>query len=331
MRATRRSVLSGGAATVAVPVLGASRPAQAADQTIKLALIAQVGQPVERGAQHFKQLIETGSEGKLRVQIFPGGQLGGEIEQQDSVANGTIQMCNLGVAVTAGKLPKLNILNMYYLWKDRGHMDRVMTGPIGQALFKEYEERTGNRVLAANWQQGTRQMLANKKPLTPGEMRGIKIRVTAGAPIFNELWAAMGANPVPLPFPEAYSAMQTGVVDAVELPADWIFNNGFHKLGKFLLETNHSFYTNLPLINARFFNGLPADLQKLVEDASRQAGQLQTQIVLKEEADLLGKIKASGVELVALDTEPFRQSVRPVYEKNMSTWGRALYEQINAA
>jgi TRAP-type transport system periplasmic protein len=330
MNATRRSVLLGGAATIAAPLIGAPRSARAADQTIKLALIAQVGQPVERGAQHFRQLVKSGSNGQLRVQIFPGGQLGGEIEQQDSVANGTIQMCNLGVAVTAGKLPKLNILNMYYLWKDRDHMSRVMTGAVGQTLFKEYEERTGNRVLPANWQQGTRQMLANRKALTPAEMRGIKIRVTAGAPIFNELWSAMGANPVPLPFPEAYPAMQTGVVDAVELPADWIFNNGFHKLGKFLLETNHSFYTNLPLINAKFFSALPADLQKLVEDASRQAGEFQTQIVLKEQADLLGKIKDSGVEIVKLDVEPFRQSVRPVYEKNMNIWGRELYEQISA-
>jgi TRAP-type transport system periplasmic protein len=331
MIATRRSVLLAGAAAFAAPLLGARHSARAADQTIKLALIAQVGQPVERGAQHFKQLVESGSNGALRVQIFPGGQLGGEIEQQDSVANGTIQMCNLGVAVTAGKLPKLNILNMYYLWKDRDHMDRVMTGPIGQALFKEYEERTGNRVLPANWQQGTRHMLANRKAQAPSEMRGIKIRVTAGAPIFNELWAAMGANPVPLPFPEAYSAMQTGVVDAVELPADWIFNNGFHKLGKFLLETGHSFYSNLPLINAKFFNGLPTDLQKLVEDASRQAGVLQTRIVLKEQEDLMGKIKDSGVEIVKLDAEPFRKAVRPVYEKNMNIWGHELYDQINGA
>jgi tripartite ATP-independent transporter DctP family solute receptor len=307
------------------------RTATAADHTIKLALIAQAGQPVERGSQKFKELVEAGSKGRIAVQIFPGGQLGGEIEQQDSVANGTIQMCNLGVAVTAGKLPKLNILNMYYLWKDRDHMNKVMTGPIGQALFKEYEERTGNRVLTANWQQGTRQMLAKKKALTPAEMRGIKIRVTAGAPIFNELWSAMGANPVPLPFPEAYSAMQTGVIDAVELPADWIFNNGFHKLGKFLLETSHSFYTNLPLINAKFFNALPAELQSLIDDASRQAGTFQTEIVLKEQADLLGKIKDSGVEILALDLAPFRQAVRPVYEKNMNIWGRELYDKITAA
>jgi TRAP-type transport system periplasmic protein len=331
MKTTRRSVLLAGSAALAAPFLGAISRASAAEFTIKLALIAQAGQPVERGSQHFKQLVEAGSQGRVSVQIFPGGQLGGEIEQQDSVSNGTIQMCNLGVAVTAGKLTKLNILNMYYLWKDRDHMGRVMTGPIGQAMFKEYQEKTGNRVLPANWQQGTRQMLANKKALTPAEMRGIKIRVTAGAPIFNELWSAMGANPVPLPFPETYSAMQTGVVDAVELPADWIFNNGFHKLGKFLLETSHSFYTNLPLINAKFFNALPPDLQKLIEESSRQAGEMQTQIVLKDQADLLGKIRDSGVEMVKLDTEPFRAAVRPVYEKNMPTWGRDLYEQITAA
>jgi TRAP-type transport system periplasmic protein len=331
MGMSRRTVLKGAAATALVPATSITRRAWAADYRIRLALIAQTGQPVERGAQHFKELVESGSKGRISVQIFPGGQLGGEIEQQDSVANGTIQMANIGSPVTAGKLKKLDILNVYYLWKDRDHMDRVLTGPIGKELFAEYTNVTGIRVLTPNWQQGTRNMLTKRKGTKPEELNGIKIRVTAGVPLHSELWSAMGASPVPLPFPEAYSAMQTGVVDAVELPADWIFNNGFHRLGKFMLLTRHYFYTNLPIINAKFFESLPAELQALVEDASRQSGEFQTKLMLKEQDEIVGKIKDAGVELVETDTAAFRQAVQPVYEKNMATWGKDLFDRINAA
>jgi len=240
-------------------------------------------------------------------------------------------MANIGSPVTAGKLKKLDILNVYYLWKDRDHMNRVLTGSIGKELFAEYTHATGIRVLAPNWQQGTRQMLTKRKGTKPEDLNGIKIRVTAGVPLYNDLWAAMGASPVPLPFPEAYSAMQTGVVDAVELPADWIFNNGFHRLGKFLLRTNHYFYTNLPIINAKFFESLPPDLQALIEDASRQSGEFQTKAMLKEQDEILGKIKSAGVEIVETETAAFRQAVQPVFAKNISVWGKDLFDRINAA
>ena len=135
--------------------------------TMRLALIAQVGQPIELGAQRFKQLVEQQTGGKLRVDIFPGGQLGGEIQLQDSVSNGTFQMACIGTPLAAGKLKKLDILNMYYLWKDREHMKRVLTGPIGKDLFDEYGAKTGIEVLAANWQQGTRHTMSKRRFTKP--------------------------------------------------------------------------------------------------------------------------------------------------------------------
>lgn len=310
-----------------VGTLGFGVPARA-EYTAKMALIAQTGQPIELGAQKFKELVEANSKGQIKVQIFPGGQLGGEIELQDSVANGTLQLASIGTPVTAGKLRKLDILNMYYLWKDRAHMRKVLEGPIGKELFAEYEKATGNRVIASNWQQGTRETLTKKRVAKPADFKGVKIRVTAGVPLYDQLWSAMGASPVPLPFPEAYSAMQTGVVDAVELPPDFILNNGFNKLGKYLSLTDHYFYTNIVIVNGKFHASLPKELQAVLDDAALKAGEYQTAMILKQQDEYIQKIKASGVEIVPTDQKAFAQAVRPVFEKNMGVWGKDLYERI---
>jgi tripartite ATP-independent transporter DctP family solute receptor len=303
----------------------------AENYTIKMALIAQPGQPVELGAQKFRELVEKNSKGQVKVQIFPGGQLGGEIELQDSVANGTIQMASIGTPVTSGKLKKLDILNMYYLWKSRDHLRKVIEGPIGKELFDEYEKNTGIHVLAMNWQQGTRQTLSKKKVARPADFKGLKIRTAAGVPVHTQLWIAMGANPVPLAFPEAYSAMQTGVIDAVELPLDWIYKNGFHKLGKYLLLTNHLIYVNLPIINARYYNAMPKDLKAVIASAAIEAGAFQTSIVLKQQDEIQQMLKDAGIEVVETQQKLFSDSVRPVFEKNMANWGVALYTRIMKA
>lgn len=322
-----RTIIAAGAAAMLV---GGST-ALAADHTIRVGLIAQVGQPIEKGAQLFKKKVEERSKGRASVKVYPGGQLGGEIELQDSVANGTIQMANIGTPVMSGKLKKLDILNMYYLWRDRKHMKEVLEGSIGSSLFSEYETATGIRVISANWQQGTRKTILKQKAVRPTDLNGVKIRVTAGVPIYDELWKAMGASPIPLAFPDAYSAMQTGVVDGVELPPDFIFNNGFHDLGKFLVETDHYFYTNVMIVNKAFHESLPQDLQTIVKEAAIEAGDYQTRILLEQQDQVVAKIRDSGVEVVKADTQAFADAVRPVFKKNMDTWGRDLYDRIVAA
>lgn len=302
--------------------------AHAADYTIRLATISQVGQPIDKGTERFKEQVEKESNGRIKMQIYPGGQLGGEIEVQDNVAIGTIQMAVIGSPLTVGKLPKLDVLNMYYLWRDRDHMDSVLTGPIGAKLFKEYEDASGIHVITANWQQGTRKALLKKAASTPADMAGVKIRVTAGVPIYDALWSAMGASPVPLSFPDAYSAMQTGVVDAIELPVDFIYNNQFHDLGKFMVETDHYVYANFLIINADYFKALPDDLKQIIEKAGIAAGQYQTELVVSQENEIIEKLREAGVTIVPADTAAFRKAVEPVLESKMDIWGRDLYDEI---
>lgn len=308
-----------------------SVPALAADYSMKLGLIAPAGHPVEVAARSFAKDVEERSDGRISVRVFPGGQLGGEIELQDQVALGTIQAASIGTPVMSGKFRKLDILNMYYLWKDRDHMSRVLGGPIGQSLWDGYEQATGVRVIASNWQQGTRHTLTRRSAMNPQEMKGIKIRVPAGVPLYNDLWQSMGANPVPLSFPEANAAMKTGVVDAIELPFDWMIKGGFVELGSHVLLTAHYMYANVVVVNARWLDRLPEDLAAVVVDAARRAGEVNTRLVLDEESNLRAQIASQGITFVETDNEAFRQSVQPVYDAKMDVWGQELFDQIQSA
>ncbi|MEF2558937.1 TRAP transporter substrate-binding protein [Aurantimonas sp. C2-5-R2] len=305
--------------------------ADAADVNIRLGLIAPAEHPVTLASQRFKELVEERSNGNVAVTVYPGGQLGGEIELQDQVALGTIQMANIGTPVTSGKLKKLDILNMYYLWEDREHMNAVLTGPIGNDLWAEYRDTTGIEVIAANWQQGARQTLTANPATNPAEMSGIKIRVTAGVPIYNDLWTAMGANPVPLAFPEAYSAMSTGVVDSVELPLDWMINGGFTDLAKTINLTNHYIYANVMIANANFLSQLPEETRTMIVDAAKEAGKYNNKLVLEQENELRRQLEEGGVEFAETDVEAFRQAIQPVFERNMDVWGRELYKRVTEA
>lgn len=322
---TIRSVLVIATALISSPLV------LAADYSMKLGLIAPAGHPVQVASQYFADEVESKSAGRIRVKVFPGGQLGGEIELQDQVSLGTIQAASIGTPVMSGKLKKLDILNMYYLWKDREHMSNVLDGSVGQSLWDEYHKNTGIKILASNWQQGTRHTLLTTSATTPNELAGIKIRVPAGVPLYNDLWKKMGAHPVPLAFPEANAAMKTGVVDAIELPFDWMLKGGFTELGSHVALTSHYMYSNVVIVNARWLKKLPDELALIVKEAANKAGELNTKLVLEGERALKEEIMKKGITFVDTDYQAFRDSVQPVYDAKMNVWGQDLFNQVQAA
>ncbi len=318
-------------AIAAALLVGTAAGAYAQQHTMRMGLIAPAGHPVHVASEEFAARVAERTDGAVSVSIYPGGQLGGEVELQDQVAMGTIQAASIGTPVMAGRYEPLDILNMYYLWEDRDHMVDVLEGEIGRDLWEAYEAETGARVIAANWQQGTRHTLLRRAATTPAEMSGIKIRVTAGVPLYNDLWAAMGASPVPLSFPEANPAMRTGVVDAVELPFNWMIDGGFVPLGSHVALTGHYFYTNVVLVNAAWFDDLPDEYREIIVEEARAAGETNTSLVLEGEDALREEIEAAGLEFVEVDYEAFRDSVQPVFDQHMATWGEELFSRIEAA
>jgi len=323
----QRSWRSIGIAIVVVTLAIAGSAWAGETKVAKLGLIAPVGHPVQQASERLAKLVAERTGNRLQIQVFPGGTLGGEIDLRDGVSLGTVQMAGIGYPILNGIVSEMEILNLYYLWRDRDHMMKVVEGPIGAEFGRKLQARN-IEVLAANWQQGTRHALTKKPARNPKEFNGIKIRVTAGIPVYQDLWQAMGAITVPLPFPELYSALQQGVVDAVELPLDWMYNGKFYKLGKNIDLTSHFVYTNCVLVNAGFLQSLPADVQKILKDTTAEVGAWQTELVLGQEKDLRQKMESEGIVFIGTEVEAFRAAVQPVYKKWESKWGKELYDRI---
>ena len=299
----------------------------AGTKVAKLGLIAPVGHPVQQASERLANLVAERTQNRLQIQVFPGGTLGGEIDLRDGISLGTVQMAGVGYPILSGMVKEMEILNLYYLWRDRAHMMKVINGPVG-AEFNQKARTHSVEVLAANWQQGIRHSLTKRPARNPKEFNGIKMRVAAGIAVYQDLWQAMGALTMPLPFPEVYSALQQGVVDAVELPLDWMYSGKFYKLGKYVDLTSHFFYANCVLVHAGFFQSLPADVQKILKDTTVEVGEWQTAQVLGQEKDLRRKMEGEGILFVETDVASFRKAVQPVYKKWESKWGRELYDRI---
>jgi TRAP-type transport system periplasmic protein len=286
---------------------------------------------VVEASERFADIVAQRTDGKLQIRVVPGGALGEEIAQRDAVANGTLEMTNIGLPLSAPDEPRLDLFNLYYLWESRDHMMKVVAGEIGEEVYESYRKNSGIKILAANWQMGTRHTIVQKSVKTPEDFSGVKIRVTEGIPIYSDLWSAMGANPVPLPFPEAYGALEQGVVDSVELPLDIMYQEGFHELGKYLSLTEHYYYVNSVQVNDELFLSLPKEAQTMLVEAAQEAGKYSSQLVLEQQEQFQQQIADDGIEVVETDIGAFRKSVQPVYAKHMDTWGRDFYERVKNA
>lgn len=299
-------------------------------KTVRIGMIAAEGHPVVVGAEKFKELVEARTDGRYDIQIFPGGTLGQEMELKDQVAMGTIEMANLGSGIMVGAVPETQVFQFFYLWDDPDHMTRGYNSDVATELLAKFERESGSKILAKNWYQGTRHLLTKKAVYEPKDLVGVKVRVPAGLPLWNELWETMGATTISLGFSEVYTGLQQGVIDAIEVPFDWMVNGEIYKQAKYVVLTSHVSYPNLMLINNDFFASLSAEDQAIFEEAAIEAGRLCTQLVVEGENQQRAIMEADGIEFIEVDLDVFREAVKPVAEAWEDSFGEGVYERITA-
>lgn len=297
---------------------------------LKMGLIAAASHPIALGSEKFAEIVEQKTQGRVKVEVFPGGALGGEVDIRDNISAGAIAMGNIGAGTMSAAVPESDIFQMYYLWRDRDHMMKVMESAIGEEIFEKYRKKTGIRILAANYQSGARNTICKKPVQSFKDLKGVKIRVTAGVKLYMDLWKALGCVTVPLSFPEVYTALQTGVVDAAEVPIEWIYNTKFHEIGKHVAFTEHLMYVNTVQINDDLYNSLSKEDQKVLKEAAIEAGEYSTKLILDSEAGLIEKMKAAGVTFYSIDKAPFIEAVQPVYKmyEDEGRWTHEFHEKL---
>lgn len=299
-----------------------------AEYVIKFSHELMESTPQHTGALAFKELLEDKSGGRIRVDVFPSGQLGSDTEVIGLLQSGAIEMALTPTARISGSYAPLQVLDLPYLFPSREVLYSVVDDQeFKDMMFKPME--TLDVVGLSIWESGFKQFTANKALHTPEDFKGLKFR-TMESPLIISQFKALGAVPTPIDFAETYNALQQGVVDGQENPLASITSMRFYEVQSHLMRSNHAYLAYVLLIQKNFFEQLPADLQQAVMDAANEAAAIERQTNAENEAGYIQTIQDSGtevIELTAEETNAFVEAMMPVHEEFRDVIGSDLLDK----
>ncbi len=280
------------------------------------------------GAIAFAKLIEQRTTGRVRITVFPAGQLAaGERALLEQVQLGLADLAVTATGVLSGFVPEFAVVDLPFLFRDYAHVSKVLDGPVGERLLNMLE-RAGLKGLAF-WENGFRHFTNSVRPITrPEDLRGLKIR-TMENPIHIDAIRQLGALPTPMAWP-IYTELQTRVIDGQENPVAIIYVSKFWEVQKYVALSGH-FYSPAPItMSLRRFNALPPDLQRLFVTTAREVALYERSLIRNQEKQQLEELKQRGMVVTSPDKALFRRAMQPVYEKYFAQYPvwRDLVRQI---
>jgi len=313
-------------------VLGVASPALAQTVTLKLATIVGNDNPFTTSAIKFKEVAEARSGGRIKVEVYPAGQLAkNEIVQLEGMQLGTVDVAAVSLPSIGGKWdPKLLATDVPFLYTGREHVWKVMDGALGKELMTRLEP-LGAKPFCYGGGWGFRGVLSNKRAIqAPDDLKGQTIRVPP-IPTLVEVFKAFGANPVPMIWGEVYLAVKQGTVDGLELPVTTAVSDKFHEITKYYSRTLHSYPAAVWVMAKPKYDALPADLKKVVDETMAVACVQHRQDEVKAEADGLAQMKARGMQVNDVkDLRPFQERAQPVWKFLEGKVGKELFDRVIA-
>lgn len=262
-------------------------------------------------AVKFKELTAAKTGGAVDIQVFPNGQLGQEREIVQQVQQGLCDMMASGTAIWGTVAPKIQILDLPFLFRDYNHIHKTLDGEVGQALSKYLEERTGGRLLAYYDSFGFRSVVTRSKEVKSiDDMKGLKLR-TLPSPIYVKAIELMGASPTPMAFGEVYTSLQTNVIDGYEHDANTTLMQKFYEVTKYFALTQHISGTLGIVASAKSIDALPPDMKKAVLDAAKEAAAFQRKRAPEEDEKAMVELKKKGMVINIVDRRPFAAKAEP--------------------
>lgn len=280
-------------------------------------------------AQVFKRDLEEKFKDKVFVNIFPGSQLGSDIEMIEQVRNGITNIIITSSQIVA-IAPEMGIFDMPFLFRDRDHVYRVLDGPIGQKLAK-YVEKKGIIHLGYG-ELGFRVITNNIRPIkTPDDLKGLLLRVPDNR-VRIEVFNMLGASATPLDFNELYTALQQGVVEGQENPLASIYTAKLHEVQKYVSLTKHIYTPSHLLMNKDFFNSLPVEIREyLVEEVTPHAKEVVRNRSKQADEEILAILGKEGIKINEVDTRVFADKASQIWKKYEDIYGEFITEILEAA
>ena len=311
--------------TLCCLVLGI-QTAKAATRTLKLAHAVSTTAPYHLGAQKFVQVLSERTGDGFEIKIFPNKQLGSERSLVEQLQIGTIDLVITSTGPIGGFVPQMLVVDLPFLFRNTQHVDHVFEGQIGQSLLTNLGK--ANIKGLAFWENGFRNLTNNRRPVLKLEdCRGLIIR-TMENQVHLASFRLLGANPTPMAWGEALTALKQGTIDGQENPINIIYTHGIYDLQEYLAITAHFYSPALLLMNRRTYAELSSSDKKAFREAAQIAGRFEKEHIRKNEAKTLEKLEALGMQVTRPDRSLFRKAMAPVYQKYQSRFGQALIQEI---
>jgi C4-dicarboxylate-binding protein DctP len=312
-------------AAASAALLFAAGPALAQQPiVIKFSHVVAVDTPKGKGAERFKQLAEERTKGRVKVEVYPNSSLFKDGEEMEALQLGSVQM----LAPSVSKFGPLGarefeIFDIPYVFDSADDLHKVTEGPVGKGLFKKLESK--GILGLAYWDNGFKEMSANKALHKPEDMKGLKFRIQSSK-VLGDQMKALGAIPQVMAFSEVYQALQTGVVDGQENTPSNFYTQKMHEVQKYLTMTDHGVIEYAVIVNKKFWEGLPSDIRGTLEGAMKDATKYANEIAKKENDDALEAVKKSGktqvITLTAAEKEALKKAALVVHKENEARVGK---------
>jgi len=305
--------------------------AQISERTLRWAQQNSLEHPQGMGAKKFADLVEQKSGGKIKVRIFPGGQLGGDIQNLSALQGGTLDLMVLNAGLLVGIVKDFAVLDFPFLFNTAEEADAVVDGPVGKKLFDKLPEK--GLVGLGYFELGFRNVTNSRRPITKAEdFQGIKLRVLQ-SPLFIDLFNTLGSNTVAMPFPEVYTALEQRVIDGQENPVTVISDTKFQEVQKYLSLTRHIYNAQSVLLSKKTWDKFSDEEKKIVQSSLTEAQTYQRQVSREKSLQVLEDLKKAGMQVNEVSPQEIvriREKIKPVIEKYTKEVGEQLANEVNA-
>lgn len=287
-------------AGVAAPFVIVSRSARAATP-VTIASLFGADKPETKVWLKCKELVGAKLPGRFDFRIVQNAALGGEKEVAEGVRLGSIQASLCTMSAMSGWVPESQLFDAPFVFRDAPHVRRVVDGPAGNDLKTKFAAQ--NFAVQGFINYGARHLLTKEPVTKPSQLAGKRIRVIQ-SPLHTELWKAFGANPTPIPIPETYNALQTGVVDMMDLTKSAYAGFKLYEVVPYLTETGHIWATGVMYFSMPFWNSLKPEERAILGAAAAESALYFDQLIVEDEAASMAKAAAAGGKVIQPEDRP---------------------------
>lgn len=292
-------------------------------RTLKLAHVLDIQHPVHKAMTFMAREVEERSDGKLRIEIYPSGQLGQERELIELLQIGSLAMTKVSTAPLESFVPEMKVLGIPYVFRNDDHRWKALKGDIGRALLCSGEDCFLRGLCF--YDAGSRSFYTKNIPVySPKDLQGLKIRVMKSATSVNMI-KAMGGSPTPIPWGELYTALQQGVVDGAENNPPSFYLSHHYEVCQFYTLDEHTAVPDILLISTTVWNKLSSEEQNWLQQAADESVEFQRKLWKKASQNALEEVKKAGVEVIYPDKAAFIQAAAKMHR---SYKGTELFELI---